>query len=150
MRQKTMLSLTVHKDRITGFENLIVLRSVALNLLITQWPEDGDAAPEQDQGGDEREEEESVEEDTCKKIDDELYKETTVEKLAESYELEGQAQQRFWIKQQPEYCCYASFKAATGTRVLCRKPAHCLFCRAKHFEEKTDKTDYFLDTELRL
>ncbi len=52
----------------------------------------------------------------------------------------GKVSRGFWIKQQPENCCYASFKAATGIRVLCRKPATCLFCSAKHFEEK-DRQD---------
>ena len=142
MRQKTMLSLTVHKDFATEFENSNVLTALALKHLNTQWPEDGDAVPEQDQGGDEGGEEEPAEEDSDKKVSDELFKNTTIEKLAAFYELEGQGQQRFWIMQQPENCCYASFKSAEG-RALCRKPSTCLFCCAKHTEEKDSQYGLF-------
>ncbi len=59
----------------------------------------------------------------------------TIAKLAETYELEREGQRRFWIKQDPNNSCYASFEGSTG-HTLCRKPYECLFCCAKYTEEK--------------
>ncbi len=140
MRQKTMLSLTVHEECFAKYEDKVVFRAVGLGLLPTPWPVEGEAAPEQYQGGDELEEKEYPEKDDCQNIDEELYEGTTIEALAASYEMEGEGQQRYWMKQRPENCCFASFRQASGPQNLCRMATHCLSCSAKHFEEK-DKQD---------
>ncbi len=62
-----------------------------------------------------------------------------MEALAESYELEGQGQLRFWIKQRPTNSCLASYANAVG-HSLCRQAHKCLSCCAKHTEDK-DKQD---------
>ena len=143
MRQKTMLSLTIHKDFQQHFEKYTHLPWLGIKFLGLAWPEDRQAVPEQDQGGDDEDTTQKVADETdwYKVISEELYKDTSIEKLSESYELEAQGQQRFWIRQRPENCCYASFKSSTGAR--CRKPAQCLFCCAKYTEDKDSQYGLF-------
>ena len=136
MRQNTILSLTIHPECVDTYEYKFVLRAAGIGLLPTAWPEKGEAAPEQDcDAVDRMEPKISQESDDMQRIDDSLYEKTTVESLAATYELQGQGQTRYWIKQQPESCCLASFIQITGTQTLCRNARRCLFCSAEHFEE---------------
>ena len=141
MRQKTMLTLTVHPECNATYEGKMNFRAAGIGLLPAPWPEDVKDIPEQDWDDDDQTEQtENRESDEMQEVENGLYANTTVDSLAHSYELKGEGQTRYWIKQQPENCCLASFKQLKCSQTLCRIANCCLFCSAKRFEEK-DKQD---------
>jgi hypothetical protein len=74
MRQKTMLSLTVHKEFSSDFvDNYSILATTALRLMTNQWPPE-EVEPQDIE--DEEYEEEPAGPEEPKTIDDELYKES--------------------------------------------------------------------------
>ncbi len=129
MHQKTLVSLTVHKGFPIEFENLTILSSTALRLFNNKWPEDAVPGQEPDNEEEASDDDEPLEEEQ-KHVASELFENTTAKALAESLELEGQGQQRHWVRQHPENCCYASFKGTEG-RSLCGMTNQCLYCSAK-------------------
>ena len=133
-----MLSLTVKGDSSRSFQAYKELVKKSLELLATPWPDDVVPAQNLDQGEDEVADEELVDEEELKKVNEELFKDTTVQSLAESYELEEEGQRRFWIKQAPTNCCYASFKMEEG-HTLCRRTSECLYCCGKHTEGRYEQ-----------
>ncbi len=114
MRQKTMLSIKVYKEFATDLEEYKILTTTAFRLSGNMWPPDEPEPQEVDPWDYAVEEEdEPADEDEIKTVDHALYKDTTVAKLAATYELEREGQRRFWIKQDPNNSCYASFKGTT-------------------------------------
>ncbi len=48
MRQKTILSLTIHPECVETYENQVMLRAAGIRLLPTPWPVQGETVPEQE------------------------------------------------------------------------------------------------------
>ncbi len=123
MRQKTLLSLTIHNtftEEFIGF-----LGPSSFKLMQEPWPDNAAVVPQP--GAEDDEDEDLPDLPESRNISLDLYKGTTVEKLAKSYELEGQGQQRFWIKQDSSNSCFASIKNVAG-HSPCRVAHKRLYC----------------------
>ena len=85
MRQKVMLSLTIHKNFAVEFEKKTVLSSAAVGLYKSEWP--ADSGPIEEPEIEEVEEEESDEDEPAyeeaKKVNDQLYEDFSQESLTE-------------------------------------------------------------------
>ena len=83
MRQKTILSLTIHPGCAETYENQFTLRAAGIRLLATPWPVQGEIVPEPESDAVNRLEPKiGQESDAMQNIDKLLYENTTVELLA--------------------------------------------------------------------
>ncbi len=143
MGQKIMLNLTVDDKEFQEQLEHTQLLYLGLEFLGTSWPEDSQAVPEQDplESSVLDVDEVAISKDTDGtnwwETYNEIYENTTVKEVSDSYERGAVGQERFWIRQRPRNSCFQSFPNAEGDR--CRKPAECLYCCGRYTFERNSQ-----------